>query len=115
MNGCLGARPRYSLAVDEDVEKPTNQPNKQTNRHGWSGELLLLSVLCLSHPCVHQFNLMGRDNLCSSLSLYQAGVDSWTVVTGDVHIRLKKVLKAVMVLLESFPGIPCKFYVQHAM
>ena len=23
---CLGARPRYSLVVDEDVKKPTNQP-----------------------------------------------------------------------------------------
>ena len=22
-------RPRYSLVVDEDVKKPTNQPNKQ--------------------------------------------------------------------------------------
>ena len=23
---CLGARPRYSLVVEEDVKKPTNQP-----------------------------------------------------------------------------------------
>ena len=23
---CLGARPRYSLVVDEDVKEPTNQP-----------------------------------------------------------------------------------------
>ena len=28
---CLGARPRYNLEVDEDVKKPTNQLNKQTN------------------------------------------------------------------------------------
>ena len=27
---CVAARPRYSLVVDEDVKKPTNQPNKQT-------------------------------------------------------------------------------------
>ena len=26
---CLGARPRYSLVVDEDVKKP----NKQTNKY----------------------------------------------------------------------------------
>ena len=26
----LGTRPRYSLAVDEDVKKPTKQTNKQT-------------------------------------------------------------------------------------
>ena len=26
----LGILPRYSLVVDEDVKKPTNQPNKQT-------------------------------------------------------------------------------------
>ena len=25
---CLGARQRYNLVVDEDVENPTNQPNK---------------------------------------------------------------------------------------
>ena len=25
---CLGARPRYSLVVDEDVKKPTKQTNK---------------------------------------------------------------------------------------
>ena len=25
---CLGARPRYSLVVDEDVKKPINQPTK---------------------------------------------------------------------------------------
>ena len=25
----LGTRPRYSLVVDEDVKKPTNEPNKQ--------------------------------------------------------------------------------------
>ena len=29
---CLEARPRYSLVVDEDVKKPTNQPNKQANK-----------------------------------------------------------------------------------
>ena len=28
---CLGAPPRYSLVVDEDVKKPTNQTNKQTH------------------------------------------------------------------------------------
>ena len=26
---CLGSRSRYSLVADEDVKKPTNQPNKQ--------------------------------------------------------------------------------------
>ena len=26
---CLGARPRYSLVVDEDVKKPSNQPSNQ--------------------------------------------------------------------------------------
>ena len=28
---CLGARPRYSLVVDEDVKKPTNQPTKSSS------------------------------------------------------------------------------------
>ena len=28
---CPAARPRYSLVVDEDVKKPTNQPIKQIN------------------------------------------------------------------------------------
>ena len=27
----LGTRPRYSLVVDDDAKKQTNQPNKQTS------------------------------------------------------------------------------------
>ena len=31
---CLGARSRYSLVVDEDVRRPTNQPTNCIDHHG---------------------------------------------------------------------------------
>ena len=45
---CPGARPRYSLVVDEDVKKPTNQPTKIdiiNNHHNSLRSLILLSFL----------------------------------------------------------------------
>ena len=42
----LGTRPRYSLVVDEDVKKPTNQPTNQPNKVRLSKENYLLCSAC---------------------------------------------------------------------
>ena len=44
---CLGARPRYSLVVDEDVKKPTNQPTKRRSACKKTELQAMLVLLCL--------------------------------------------------------------------
>ena len=50
---CLGARPRYSLVVDEDVKKPTNQPNQTERCHvGIRSTIKLKVVQHLLSSCI---------------------------------------------------------------
>ena len=53
---CLGARPRYSLVVDEDVKKPNKQTSDRLRQKSWSAR----SVSCVAARTMSDVSLGTR-------------------------------------------------------
>ena len=69
---CLGARPRYSLFVDEDVKKPTNQTKSNQSSSSATG-LFRGQVQRLKSEkftCYHTRDRAGDHDFCLSQSYY---------------------------------------------